>query len=39
MMTKTEKAIQWMEQTAENSAHGYDQLYRWGEKARLTPAT
>lgn len=32
MMTRTEKAIQWMEQTAENSAHGYDQLYRWGEK-------
>ena len=31
-MTKTEKAIQWMEQTANDSSHGYDQLYRWGEK-------
>lgn len=31
-MTKTEKAIQWMEATAKNPAHGYDQRYRWGQK-------
>ena len=30
-MTKTEKAVQWMEQTANNPLHGYDQKYRWGE--------
>ena len=27
-----EKATKWMEDTAADSAHGYDQLYRWGEK-------
>ncbi len=31
-MTKTEKAIRWMEDTARNNSHGYDQIYRWGEK-------
>lgn len=31
-MTKTEKAIQWMEATARNNTHGYDQTFRWGEK-------
>lgn len=31
-MSKTEAAIQWMEKTARNNAHGYDQRYRWGEK-------
>lgn len=31
-MTKTEKAIQWMEEMANNNRHGYDQTYRWGEK-------
>lgn len=31
-MTKTEKAIEWMENTANNNSHGYDQRYRWGEK-------
>lgn len=31
-MTKTEKAIRWMEETAANPANGYDQAYRWGEK-------
>ena len=31
-MTKTEKAVQWMEQTANNPLHGYDQKYRWGER-------
>ncbi|MGN0362583.1 MAG: NlpC/P60 family protein [Bilifractor sp.] len=31
-MGKTEKAIQWMEQTARDNSHGYDQRYRWGEK-------
>lgn len=31
-MTKTEKAIQWMENTASDNSHGYDQWYRWGEK-------
>lgn len=30
-MTITEKAIQQMESWANNSAHGYDQRYRWGE--------
>ena len=27
-----EKATQWMIDTANDSAHGYDQRYRWGEK-------
>ena len=31
-MTKTEKAVQWMIQTANNPLHGYDQKYRWGER-------
>ena len=31
-MSKIEQAVQWMENTARNSAHGYDQIYRWGEK-------
>ena len=31
-MTKTEKAIRWMEDTARDNSHGYDQIYRWGEK-------
>ena len=31
-MTKTEKATQWMEATARNDAHGYDQTFRWNEK-------
>lgn len=31
-MTKTEKAIRWMEDTARDDSHGYDQIYRWGEK-------
>lgn len=31
-MTKTEKAIQWMEAAARDNSHGYDQTYRWGEK-------
>lgn len=31
-MSKTEKAIQWMEETADSAKHGYDQRYRWGEK-------
>lgn len=31
-MSKIEQAVQWMENTAKNSAHGYDQIYRWGEK-------
>ena len=26
-----ENAIQWMEKTARNDSHGYDQKYRWGE--------
>ena len=30
-MTKAEKAVQWMVQTANNPLHGYDQKYRWGE--------
>jgi cell wall-associated NlpC family hydrolase len=31
-MTKTEKAIKQMESWAQDSSHGYDQDYRWGEK-------
>ena len=31
-MGKVEAAITWMENTARNNAHGYDQRYRWGEK-------
>lgn len=31
-MTKVEKAIQWMEDMARDDSHGYDQIYRWGEK-------
>ena len=31
-MSKTESAIQWMENHANNNAYGYDQRYRWGEK-------
>lgn len=31
-MTKTEKAIRWMEDAARDNSHGYDQTYRWGEK-------
>ena len=27
-----EKAIAWMEKTAKDPAHGYDQAYRWGER-------
>lgn len=31
-MTKTEKAISQMEAWAADDSHGYDQIYRWGEK-------
>lgn len=31
-MTKTEKAITQMEEWAKDNSHGYDQVYRWGEK-------
>lgn len=31
-MTKTEKAIRQMEAWAKDNSHGYDQIYRWGEK-------
>lgn len=31
-MTETEKAIRWMENVANDPAHGYDQTFRWGEK-------
>lgn len=31
-MTKTEKATQQMENWAKDDRHGYDQIYRWGEK-------
>ena len=27
-----ENAISWMEKTANDDSHGYDQIYRWGEK-------
>lgn len=27
-----EKAISWMEKTAKDPKHGYDQIYRWGQK-------
>lgn len=29
-MTKTETAIKWMEDTANDDSHGYDQVNRWG---------
>ena len=31
-MTKTENAVQWMIQTANDPRHGYDQARRWGER-------
>lgn len=31
-MSKIEKAISWMEKTAKDNKHGYDQNFRWGEK-------
>lgn len=31
-MSKTESAIQWMENYAKDNSHGYDQRYRWGER-------
>lgn len=31
-MGKVEIAITWMENTAKDNSHGYDQIYRWGEK-------
>lgn len=31
-MNKAEKATQQMEEWANNERHGYDQIYRWGEK-------
>ena len=27
-----EKATDWMEKTAKDNDHGYDQIYRWGQK-------
>lgn len=32
MANVTEKAISWMENTANDNSHGYDQTYRWNEK-------
>lgn len=32
IMTKSEKAAQWMEALAHDDSHGYDQAFRWGEK-------
>ena len=29
-MTKTEKAVTWAIAIADNHAHGYDQVHRWG---------
>lgn len=31
-MSKIEKAVQQMEAWAKDNSHGYDQIYRWGEK-------
>lgn len=31
-MSKIEDAVKWMEDTARNNQHGYDQQYRWGER-------
>lgn len=31
-MTTGEKATQWMEALASDNSHGYDQIWRWGEK-------
>lgn len=30
-MSKTETATKWMEKTAKDNSHGYDQRHRWGE--------
>lgn len=32
VMSKIEKAVQQMEAWANDNSHGYDQIYRWGEK-------
>ena len=32
MSRAAEKACDWMEATAKNNSHGYDQTYRWGQK-------
>ena len=32
LMSKIEKAVQQMEAWAKDNSHGYDQIYRWGEK-------
>lgn len=31
-ISKVEAATQWMQMTAADDSHGYDQVYRWGEK-------
>lgn len=31
-MSNIEKAVEWMEKTAKDNSHGYDQVCRWGEK-------
>lgn len=31
-MSKIEAAVVWMEKTAKDNSHGYDQTFRWGEK-------
>lgn len=31
-MSKIEAAVVWMEKTAKDNSHGYDQVFRWGEK-------
>ena len=31
-MSKTENAIAWMERMAADNSHGYDQIFRWGQK-------
>lgn len=31
-VTTAEKAIRWMEALASDNSHGYDQIFRWGEK-------
>ncbi len=31
-VSAAEKACEWMEAIARDDSHGYDQVYRWGEK-------
>ena len=32
LVVETKKSIEWMEALAKDDSHGYDQIYRWGQK-------